>query len=100
MTKARKKLKLKLNKNKNIETNSINLITILDSNHKLARVKSLITDGIDYNKVKYRDNIYKVGDVLIIREPTEGYLIGRLVKIHTTNGSKKYVYWPTIEVEW
>lgn len=66
----------------------------------MERVKNIISHNIEYNKVKYQDKIYSVGDDIIVRDSNEGYLIGKLVKIHTTNGSKKYIYWPTIEVEW
>lgn len=66
----------------------------------MERVKNIISHNIEYNKVKYQDKIYSVGDDIIVRDSCDGYLIGKLIKIHTTNGSKRYIYWPTIEVEW
>lgn len=53
-----------------------------------------------YTKIKYKQDIYSIGDNLLIRDSSDGFLIGRLVNIIPSNGDKKYHYWPTIEVEW
>lgn len=53
-----------------------------------------------YTKIKYKQDIYSIGDNLLIRDSSDGFLIGRLINIIPANGDKKYHYWPTIEVEW
>ena len=75
--------------------------TQLSSNKlKLEKIQKIITVGKDYTKIKYEQNIFSVGDNLLIRDLNNGFLIGKLLKILPFNGMKKYSYWPTIEVLW
>ena len=90
MTKARRAIKLRHNKEntKGIED-------------KLQRVKKLISPHISYSKIKYRNEVYSIGDCVTIKDEIEGsFLIGKLVKIIQANGFKKCPYWPTVQVQW
>ncbi len=55
---------------------------------------------MNYNKIKYKSDIYTLGDYLMVRDVNDGFLIGKLVKIIQSGGFKKYPYWPTIQVQW
>jgi hypothetical protein len=90
MTKARRAIKLRHNK-ENTKGNE----------DKLQRIKKLISPTISYDKIKYRNEVYSIGDCVIIKdEIEESFLIGKIVKIIQTNGFKKIPYWPTIQVQW
>jgi hypothetical protein len=67
----------------------------------MQKIKKLISPNIAYNKIKYKNEIFSIGDCLLIRdEGDDSYLIGKLVKINQFNGYKKYPYWPTIQIQW
>jgi hypothetical protein len=90
MTKARRAFKLRHNK-ENTKGND----------DKMLKIKKLINPNVSYNKIKYRNEVYSIGDSLLIRDEVEGsYLIGKLIKIVQYNGFKKYPYWPTVQVQW
>lgn len=73
---------------------------ILVDNQKLQKIRKIVSPEVNYNKVKFRDEIYSIGDYLMIREENDGFLVGKLVKIVQSGGIKKYPYWPTIQVQW
>lgn len=60
----------------------------------------MISEDIIYEKIKFKSNIYKIGDCLMIRDADDGYLVAKLLKIIQTNGLKQYPFWPVIEVQW
>jgi hypothetical protein len=98
MGKARVSLKIKTIKGGK-PTRSNKRVTLVDD--KMQKVKKLIQPGINYCKIKYKNEIYSIGDCLLIRDEAEdSFLIGKLVKIIQYNGYKKYPYWPTIQVQW
>jgi hypothetical protein len=59
-----------------------------------------VSPDINYNKIKYKNDIFTLGDCLLIRDVNEGYLVGKMIKIVQSGGLKKYPYWPTIQVQW
>ncbi len=59
-----------------------------------------MSPDINYNKIKYKSDIFALGDFLMIRDVNDGFLIGKLIKVVQTGGFKKYPYWPTIQVQW
>jgi hypothetical protein len=73
---------------------------ILESGDKLKRVKEVIGSKSNFKKFKFNNEIYSVGDDIQIHDDTNECLVAKIVKILTFNGSSKYPYWPTIEVQW
>jgi hypothetical protein len=67
---------------------------------KLERIRKIVSPDITYNKIKYKNDIFSLGDCLMIRDVNEGVLIGKLTKIIPSGGISKYPYWPTIQVQW
>ena len=67
---------------------------------KLEKIQKIVSLGKDYTMIKFKHNIYSVGDTLLVRDLNEGFLIAKLLRILSYNGNKKYPYWPTIEVQW
>jgi hypothetical protein len=67
---------------------------------KMQKIRKIVSPEINYNKVKYKSEVYTIGDCLLIRDVNDGFLIAKLVKIVQCNGLKKYPWWPTIQVQW
>lgn len=67
---------------------------------KLQKIRKIVSSDTKYTKIKYKQDIYSIGDNLLIRDSSDGFLVGKLINIIPTNGDKKYNYWPTIEVQW
>ena len=65
----------------------------------LEKLKKYVNNNFTYNSVKFRDIVYKLGDVLLIQSTQEN-LIGELIKIIPINGVKEYPFWPTVQVKW
>ncbi len=65
----------------------------------LEKLKKYVDSELNYDSIKFRNIIFKIGDVLLIQASEEN-LIGELVKIIPTNGIKEYPFWPTIQVKW
>lgn len=55
---------------------------------------------VNYNKIKFKSDIYRIGDAILVRDLNEGFLVAKLTKIIQYGGFKKYPFWPTIEVKW
>jgi hypothetical protein len=72
---------------------------ILVDQEKLQKIRKIVSPETNYTKIKYKQDIYSIGDNLLIRD-NDGFLIGKLINIIPVNGDKKYSYWPTIEVQW
>lgn len=67
--------------------------------NELEKLKKFVDSNLTYDRLKFRDIIFKVGDVLLIQAADEN-LIGELIKIIPNNGLKEYPFWPTIQVRW
>ncbi len=67
---------------------------------KIQRIRKIISPDITYNKIKYKNDIFSLGDCLLVRNENEGFLIGKLIKVIQEGGLKKYPYWPTIQIQW
>ena len=65
----------------------------------LEKLKKYVDPELSYDSIKFRNIIFKIGDVLLIQASEEN-LIGELIKIIPTNGIKEYPFWPTIQVKW
>jgi disulfide oxidoreductase YuzD len=72
---------------------------IVDS-QKLQKILKIVSPDLNYTKVKFKNEVYSLGDCLMIRDVNDGFLIGKLVKIIQTGGFKKYPYWPTVQIQW
>ena len=100
MKKPRKSLKLKKKKDfHNPILQSKNIINLVD-NDKITKIRNIVATDITYDKIKYKSNIYSVGDCLLVRDINEGFLVAKLLRIIQYNGFKKYPFWPTIQVQW
>jgi hypothetical protein len=66
----------------------------------MQKIRNLVSPDLTYGKIKYKSDVYSLGDCLMIRDVNEGFLIGRLIKILQCNGFKKYPWWPTIQIQW
>lgn len=66
----------------------------------MQNIRKIVSLDQPYKKIKYKNEIYTLGDVLLIRDVSEGFLIGKLIKVIPSNGIKKYPWWPTIQVQW
>ena len=53
-----------------------------------------------YLKFKYQEEIYKLGDCLMIQDQGGRYSVAKLLEIIPRNGIKKHSLWPTIKVQW
>jgi hypothetical protein len=69
---------------------------------KFSKVSTIVPPNLNYDRIKYKNQIYKINDFLLIRDPLvpDGYLITKLLSIIPTNGIEKYPYWPAIKVQW
>ena len=65
----------------------------------LEKLKKYVDSESSYDSIKFRNIIFKIGDVLLIQASEEN-LIGELIKIIPTNGIKEYPFWPAIQVKW
>ena len=66
----------------------------------MQKIRKIVHPDTKYTKIKYKQDIYSLGDNLLVREGTDSFLIGKLISIIPSNGNKQYSYWPTIEVQW
>jgi hypothetical protein len=67
---------------------------------KIEKIRKIVSPDANYNRIKFRSEIYSLGDCVMIRDVQEGFLIGKLIKIVNQGGNKKYPYWPTVQVQW
>ena len=65
----------------------------------LEKLKKYVDSKLSYDSIKFRDIIFKLGDVLLIQASEEN-LIGELIKIIPEGGIKEYPFWPTVQVKW
>ncbi len=93
MRRARRCLKLKKTIREIQEPNQIDSI-------KLQKLKKIVSSELNYTKVKYKGEIYSLGDILMVRDVNEGFLICKFLKIVPHGGNKKYSHWPTVQVQW
>lgn len=70
------------------------------NSEKLEKIQKFLNLSKSYQKIKFKQDFYSVGDNLLIRDINENFLVAKLIKIISHGGNKKYPYWPTIEVEW
>jgi hypothetical protein len=47
-----------------------------------------------------RGNKYSIGEIVLVKDASSDFMIGKITKIVPQNGIKKYPYWPSIQVEW
>ena len=84
----------------NNQVNTQDKLNELSKNKQgLEKMKKYIDSNWSYDSIKFRDNIFKLGDVLLIQASEEN-LIGELIKIIPSNGIKEYPFWPTVQVKW
>ena len=72
---------------------------ISNNKQSLEKLKKYVDSNLSYDSIKFRDIIFKLGDVLLIQASEEN-LIGELIKIIPANGIKEYPFWPTVQVKW
>ena len=72
---------------------------ISNNKQSLEKLKKYVDSNLSYDSIKFRDIIFKLGDVLLIQASEEN-LIGELIKIIPSNGIKEYPFWPTVQVKW
>ena len=75
------------------------LIELSKDKQGLEKLKKFVDSNLTYDSIKFRNIIFKIGDVLLI-QASEEHLIGELIKIIPINGIKEYPFWPTIQVKW
>ena len=75
------------------------LIELSKNKQKLEKLKKFVNPNLTYDSIKFRNIIFKIGDVLLIQASEEN-LIGELIKIIPINGIKEYPFWPTVQVKW
>ena len=75
------------------------LIELSKNKQGLEKLKKYVDTSLSYDSIKFRDIIFKIGDVLLIQSSDEN-LIGELIKIIPSNGIKEYPFWPTVQVKW
>ena len=86
----KKRIKLKLNNLKQEKENESNLM--------LESILKYISPEIKYNKFKYKNIIYSVGDGIVIKKKSQ-FIIAKICKIIPINGILKFRYWPSKEVQ-
>ena len=69
-------------------------------NFRLEKIRKIILPDIFYTKIKYKSDIYGIGDNILVRDLNGNYILAKIKEIIKSNGFKKYPFWPTIEVEW
>ncbi len=72
------------------------------TNEKFNKVSTIVPPNLNYDRIKFKNQIYKIDDCLLIRDPLvpDGYLIAKLLEIIPIKGIEKYPYWPAIKVKW
>lgn len=75
------------------------LDALIHDKEKMAKISHLVSPDSTYTKLKYKSEIYHLGDVCLIYSSNET-LIGEITKILPVNGFKEYPTWPTVEVRW
>ena len=75
------------------------LIELSKDKQGLEKLKKFVDSNLTYDSIKFRNIIFKIGDVLLI-QASEEHLIGELIKIIPINGIKEYPFWPTVQVKW
>jgi hypothetical protein len=75
------------------------LIDLAKNKQGLEKLKKYVDSSLTYDSIKFRNFIFKIGDVLLIQASEEN-LIGELIKIIPTNGIKEYPFWPAVQVKW
>ena len=84
----------------NNQVNTQDKLNELSKNKQgLEKLKKYVDSNLSYDSIKFRDIIFKIGDVLLIQASEEN-LIGELIKIIPINGIKEYPFWPTVQVKW
>lgn len=53
-----------------------------------------------YTKFKYKGEIYKIGDSMMIQDQGGKYSIAKLLSIIPSSGIKEHSLWPSIKVQW
>jgi hypothetical protein len=98
---SRKKLKFIKKRSKdegeNLKTKDSNSSK---NSEKLEKIQKFLNLSKNYQKIKFKQDFYSIGDNLMVRDLNECFLVAKLVRIISTGGNRKYPYWPTIEVEW
>ncbi len=51
-------------------------------------------------RLKFQNQIYKVGDTVLIREAETTDMVARIERVLKENGDLKHPTWPMIEVTW
>ena len=88
------------NPQNNNQINTQDKLNELSKNKQgLEKLKKYVDSNLSYDSIKFRDIIFKIGDVLLIQASEEN-LIGELIKIIPINGIKEYTFWPTVQVKW
>ena len=75
------------------------LIKLSKNKQNLEKLKKYVDSNLSYDSIKFRNIVFKIGDVLLIQASEEN-LIGELIKIIPVNGIKEYPFWPTVQVRW
>ena len=86
-------------KNNNISSSlDIKSITSISKNHQA--ITNFIIHNSPYTQFKFNSVIYSIGDCMKIKDVSNTFSIGKLIRIIPTKGIKSIPFWPSIEVQW
>jgi hypothetical protein len=54
----------------------------------------------EYKKIKFKGEIYQIGDPVLIKESEEVNSVGTLERVIAQGGSTEHPTWPMIDVKW
>lgn len=73
--------------------------SILSSSSRLDILKSVIDINIEYNGFKYKNEIYKCNEDVVINIDNRN-AIAKIIQIFPINGISENYIWPSIKVKW
>lgn len=56
--------------------------------------------NVKFSKFKYRNEVYSVGEKVLISNGGSDYSIAKIIKILPLKGINRNSYWPSIQIEW
>ncbi len=71
-----------------------------DGNKIKGKVKEGVSGEKVYKKIKFKGEIYSLGDEILIKENDNSNMVGVLKRVIAQGGSVDHPTWPMIEVQW
>lgn len=77
---------------------AVKSISSISKNHQA--ITNFIIHNSPYTQFKFNSTVYSIGDCMKIKDESNSFSIGKLIKIIPTKGIKTLPFWPSILVQW